>query len=138
MNSDFLDKRIYDGLKVLAASAFPKWCAQCGAVYTSAEDFFAKTQTQPGKSGLVETTDEDGYTVVGLYRACSCGHALTGFFDDRRDWSENGLKRRQRFGALLDYVVERGVERSLARQELLKVLRGYTSDILRRITPPKM
>ncbi|RZA07435.1 MAG: oxidoreductase [Moraxellaceae bacterium] len=138
MNSEFLDKRIYDGLKALAANAFPKWCAQCGAVYTSAEDFFTKTQPHNCKSGLVEATDEEGYTVVGLYRACSCGHELTGFFDDRRDWSETGLKRRQKFGALLDYVVERGVERSVARQELLKVLRGYSSDILRKITPPKI
>ncbi|HMW50327.1 MAG TPA: hypothetical protein PKC70_18675, partial [Cellvibrionaceae bacterium] len=76
MHSDYLDKHIFEGLKALAASAFPKWCAECGAVYTSAEDFIAKTQTPDGKSGLTETQDEEGYTVVGLYRACSCGHAL--------------------------------------------------------------
>lgn len=138
MHAGYLDKHIFEGLKALAASAFPKWCAECGAVYTSAEDFIAKTQSPDGKSGLTETVDEEGYTVVGLYRACSCGHELTGFFDDRRDWSESGIKRRQKFGALLDYVVERGVERSVARQELLKVLRGHTSDILRKITPPKL
>jgi hypothetical protein len=138
MNADYLDKRIFEGLRALAEHTFPKLCLHCGAVYPSAEDFIAQTQANEGKSGLKEATDDEGYTVVGLFRACSCGHALMGFFDDRRDWSESGLKRRQKFGALLDYVVERGVERNLARQELLKVLRGHASEILRKITPPKI
>jgi hypothetical protein len=136
MNSGYLDKHIFDGLKTLAANAFPKWCSECGAVYSSPEDFFGKTRAAEGKTGLSEEVDDEGYTIVGLFRACSCGHALTGFFDDRRDWSQAGLKRREKFGALLDYVVERGVERAVARQELLKVLRGHSSEILRKITPP--
>lgn len=136
MASGYLDKHIFDGLKALAANAFPKWCSHCGAVYATSEELIDKTIAPDGKTGLAQEIDEEGYTIVGLYRACTCGHELTGFFDDRRDCSEAGLKRREKFGALLDYVVERGVERTVARQELLKVLRGHTSEILRKITPP--
>jgi hypothetical protein len=131
-----LDKRIYVGLKALADSAFPKICPDCGRRYVSAEAFIGDTESK-GASGLQEARDEEGYVVVELHRYCQCGAVLLDFFNDRRDLSDVGLKRRQRFGELLDYVVERGVERNLARQELIKVLHGHPSEILKKITPPK-
>ena len=60
MQAGYLDKHIFEGLKSLAASAFPKWCAQCGAVYTSAgKILLLKPKPLMGKSGLTETVDEE-------------------------------------------------------------------------------
>ena len=54
-------------------------------------------------------------------------------FNDRRDVSEKGLKRRELFGKLLSMLIDKGVQSEIARNELLKVTRGETSQLLSKM-----
>jgi hypothetical protein len=135
-SADWNDE-LFRGLRALAESAFPKRCVSCGRTYETAAQFLAETQALvPGRTGLKQSVDDDGHDLVEVYRNCVCGSTLMEFFSDRRDTSEAGLRRRERFGELLDYLVRSGVERAVARQELLKVVHGGNSELLRTIKPP--
>lgn len=128
---------LYDGLRELAESTFPKRCSACGRVFETAADFVSETETVGrGGSGLKQSVDDDGNPIVELFRNCVCGSTLMGFFSDRRDLTERGLQRRKRFGELMDYLVAQGMDRDLAREELKKVVRGEKSEVLARHRPP--
>ncbi|MGE0082687.1 MAG: oxidoreductase [Thiohalomonadaceae bacterium] len=125
------DLELYHGLTALVASAFPKRCLTCGRVYQSVDDFLHQTQgLRGGRSGLKEASDDENHTVVELFRNCVCGSTLMDVFNDRRDLSEQGLRRRRQFERLLDALEARGIERVQARQELLKLLRDGHSALL--------
>jgi len=129
--------QFFKDLQSLAESAFPKHCANCGRTYETAEDFLEQTQhIAPKKSGLKSSTDEDGTIIVEAFRNCVCGSTLMDFFSDRRDVSPRGLARRKKYGELLDYLISEGLEATIARNELLKVLRGEKSEILKKFRPP--
>ena len=81
--------------------------------------------------------EEDGSAIVEVFRNCPCGSTLMDAFNDRRDMSERGNKRRQHFSRMMDYLSEKGIEKEISRIELLKVLRGEKSAILSTIPPPK-
>jgi hypothetical protein len=128
------DAALYAGLQELAAGAFPKRCALCGRTYSSVEDYVTQTgRVGSGRSGLKQTFDDDGHVIVELFRNCVCGSTLMDCFTDRRDTSAAGLKRRARFGELVESLVARGLGREHARSELLKVLRGEKSTVLRPV-----
>lgn len=128
----------YAGLRELAESAFPKHCRNCGRVYATAADFIAATEPlAPDRSGLKQSTDDDGRAIVELFRNCVCGSTLMDCFNDRRDLSETGNRRRQRFGELLDYLEGQGLAKPTARAELIKVMRGQPSELLKRFAAPK-
>jgi len=132
------DPKLVAGLKALAETSFPKRCANCGAVYADVHDYVSRTApVSEVRSGLKQSRDDDGRSIVEFYRNCKCGSTLMDFFGDRRDLSDGGNKRRQRFAELLDYLVGTGLERVVARSELLKVMRGETSEILARVKPPR-
>jgi len=82
-------------------------------------------------AGLKQAVDDDGQVIVELFRNCVCGSTLMNCFRDRRDTSEAGLRRRTRFGELIATLVDQGLERERAHAELLKVLRGEPSTILK-------
>lgn len=137
MTTDSSLEHFFKDLKALAESAFPKRCANCGRVYDTAEQFMAETENiNPDRTGLKSSLDDDGSTIVEAFRNCVCGSTLMDFFSDRRDVSDKGLARRQKFGELLDYLVEQGLEFAIARTELLKVLRGEKSEVLKDFKPP--
>jgi hypothetical protein len=126
------------GLKALAETSFPKRCATCGAVYQDANDYVTRTvPISAARSGLKQSCDDDGQTIVELFRNCTCGSTLIDFFGDRRDMSEAGGRRRQRFAELLTYLGGAGLDPLAARAELLKVMRGGSSEVLARVRPPK-
>lgn len=126
------DAWLYAGLRELAADAFPKRCAMCGRNYASVEDYFRQTgRVAGGRSGLKQSYDDDGHVIVEVFRNCVCGSTLMDCFNNRRDTSEAGERRRARFAELLDSLTARGLAREIARAELLKILRGGTSEILR-------
>ncbi|HTY98892.1 MAG TPA: oxidoreductase [Rhodocyclaceae bacterium] len=128
----------YAGLRELAESAFPKRCRNCGRTYQNAGEFVAATQPlAPDRSGLKQSRDDDGRAIVELFRNCVCGSTLMDSFNDRRDLSDVGAGRRRRFDELLAYLAEKGIAGTIARQELLKVLRGEASELLRGIAAPK-
>lgn len=128
---------LFEGLHALRKSAFPKHCANCGRTFDTAEQFLAETESiRDGLSGLKQSYDDDDSPIIELYRNCVCGSTLMDFFSDRRDFSERGVQRRKRFGELLEYLMGSGMERELARTELLKVLRGEKSELLQQYGPP--
>jgi hypothetical protein len=125
------------GLRELAESAFPKRCPTCGRIFETAAEFVAQTQpVRAGHSGVKAVQDENGVALLEIYRNCPCGSTLMDFFGERRDVSEKGLQRRRRFGELLDYLVSLGIDKALARAELLKAMRGEPSEVLKNIAPP--
>jgi hypothetical protein len=125
---------LYAGLQEIAAGAFPKRCAMCGRTYQSVDDYILQTgRVGSGRSGLKQAIDEDGSVIVECFRNCVCGSTLMDCFSDRRDTSTSGLRRRARFGELLDSLVAKGLEPLFARAELQKVLRGEASSILRPV-----
>ena len=135
MDSSF--ENFFKDLKALAESAFPKRCANCGRVYETAEQFIAETENiNPERTGLKSSVDDDGTPIVEAFRNCVCGSTLMDFFSDRRDVSDKGLARRKKFGEMLDYLVTQGLEFEIARAELIKVLRGENSEVLKKFRPP--
>lgn len=76
-------------------------------------------------------------TFPKVFRNCVCGSTLLEVFYDRRDQTANGLKRRQRFGELLDKLIADGVDPQVARTELLKVVRGQPHNLIGLIRATK-
>lgn len=136
MNNQTLINELYNGLQFMRASAFPKKCPSCGKVYETADDFISQTKSLFGKSGLKQSIDDDDKSLVELFRNCGCGSTMMEEFRDRRDTSELGLRRREKFGQLLELLKQSGLDANAARQELLKVIRGENSEILHNIGVP--
>ena len=127
----------YAGLRAVVETSFPKRCPMCGRMFESAQCFLEETEKLgPDSSGLKASRDEDERSLVEVYRNCPCGSTLMDFFSDRRDLSEAGIKRRHTFDRFLLYLVSRGLERELARSELLKVLHGGKSELLQKLATP--
>lgn len=135
-NQDFYDE-LFGGLKELAESSFPKKCANCGREYQNAEQFLRETESINNKiTGLKASVDDDGIAIVEAFRNCPCGSTLMDFFSDRRDLSVAGLGRRKKFEEMMVFLTKNGLDKIVARNELLKVLRGERSEILANIQPP--
>lgn len=129
-NQDFIDE-LYAGLQSFSSSAFPKRCRSCGREFRTVEEFLAQTDGLRNSSGLKEGADERDRPLVELFRNCPCGSTLMEVFGDRRDLSPAGVRRRAQFGRLLQLLVADGMAIPDARGELLKVLQGGESPILR-------
>ena len=126
------DDWLYAGLREIAESGFPKHCKTCGRVYQNAAEYVEKTgRVGNGRSGLKQSIGDDGETIVELFRNCVCGSTLMDAFGDRRNLTAAGLRRRERFATLLQKAIAPGLEPALARRELLKLMRGEPSDILK-------
>ncbi|MGZ3235955.1 MAG: hypothetical protein ACXU8A_01100 [Burkholderiaceae bacterium] len=127
----FDDDSLFKGLKLLAESAFPKHCKNCGRTFETAEAFLRETQQiSQDRTGLKQSWDDNDVTIVEVYRNCPCGSTLMDFFSDRRDYSEAGLQRREKFEKLIVQLISYGLTRDIARAELIKVLRGQVSEVL--------
>lgn len=126
-----IDESIYKGLQALSNSSFPKKCMNCGRFYETAEDYIKKTEPIRKSTGLKESIDDDDRPIVELFRNCVCGSTLMDIFNNRRDLSQRGIKRRQKFEEILDRLTAAGYSKEVAREELLKIMRGEESDILK-------
>ncbi|MFZ1983281.1 MAG: hypothetical protein WAU91_02640 [Desulfatitalea sp.] len=124
---------LFEGLKALSESAFPKQCAVCGRTYATVEQFIKETESIQKKSGLKSTADDEDQAIVELFRNCPCGSTLMDAFSDRRDISPSGLKRRELFGKLMDMLTQKGVEMARARAELLNFIKGRPSALLEKM-----
>jgi len=127
------EETFYQGLKCLTDLSFPKICQTCGKTYNNAKEFIFRTESLRESSGLKQSKDYDGKHVVELFRNCSCKSTLLEAFHNRRDTSEQGIRRREKFGQLLDDLKELGWEVEVARRELIKVLRGKESIALKEL-----
>jgi hypothetical protein len=127
---EFRDQ-LFSGLKSLAESSFPKTCAGCGRTYQTPEEFLLETaQVRATHAGLKETVEDDGLRCVEVFRNCPCGSTLMDLFSNRRDPSEESTEHRNRFEALIEFLMLNGLDHDTARTELLKVTRGENSTAL--------
>ena len=101
------------------------------------DDFLSQTKEISQKSGLKQSYDDDDSTIVELYRNCVCDSTLMDLCSDRRDTSESVLQRRNKFSSLIAHLGKAGIDTGTARTELLKVMNGEISDILKNIKPPE-
>lgn len=125
------EAELYSGLQALSDMSFPKVCATCGKRYENVDAFVSQTEAIRKSTGLKEDLDDDNEVIVNLFRNCTCGSTLMDEFNNRRELSANGLKRREKFRQLMDRLVEGGMEMETARAELLKVMRGEGSKLLK-------
>jgi len=133
-----LDEALFSGLQALVDTAFPKNCSNCGRVYETADDYARATHSIFGQSGFKASIDDDGSRVVELFRNCECGSTLMDSFRDRRDTSEAGQRRREKFGALVLRLKDKGVPREAAQRELLQLMRGGGSALIERVVGCKV
>ena len=124
------DAELFEGLRILNQSAFPKMCACCGRVYRSLEEYLAFTSPVTRGTGLKESVGDDDRPLVEVYRNCACGSTAMEYCADRRDNTEFGQERRRRFEALVETLVARGYPPETARAELKKILRGEPSELI--------
>ncbi len=136
MNNETLLQNLYSGLQFMRASAFPKKCPSCERVYETAAVFLSQTESLRGKSGLKQSLDDDDKSLVELFRNCICGSTMMEECQDRRDTSELGIRRREKFGQMLELLKSSGMETAVARQELLKVMHGENSEVLKDLGLP--
>lgn len=127
------EKALFDGLRALSESTFPKNCTVCGKVYETVAEFVKDTEGLRRNSGLKSSLDDDDRSIVELFRNCACGSTLMSSFSDRRDISPAGLKRRVLFGQLLTMLTNKGVDAVRARSELLKFIQGHPSELLEKM-----
>ncbi|SBT05944.1 conserved hypothetical protein [Candidatus Propionivibrio aalborgensis] len=128
--AQLIDPEFLRGLREMAETTFPKQCRTCGNVYQNSRDFIERTVGIGPKKGVKTSFDDDDTRVLEFFRNCVCGSTLHGLYAERRDYSENGEKRREKFDALLKRLADLGVAQELARLELRKILRGEASQVL--------
>lgn len=127
------NRELFEGLQALSDAAFPKKCSNCGKVYQSPAEFLTRSRPIQGKSGLKESFDEGDSTIVEVFRNCECGSTLLDFFENRRDTSEQGNRRREVFGKMLVLLQDKGLSVEEARQELKAVMNGRASERLAQL-----
>jgi hypothetical protein len=117
----------YEGLAVRSNDLFPLVCPRCQRRFTHIHDFLARTTPIFQSSGLMERQDPDSGTFVLLLRNCLCGTSLALRCQDRRNQSDRGRLRRDRYGLLVNLLVEVGVESDRAQREVRKLL--HTANV---------
>jgi len=122
---------LYAGLVFLVQGSFPKRCSNCGTVFETEAEFLANTASLQTGSGLRGTLDEEDRSIVEIYRNCVCGSTMMEPCRDRRDTSEEGLRRRDRFREIMKILTDKGVAFDEGRGELLKVMRGEESALIK-------
>lgn len=126
MNTD--ERELFEGLQSLSDSAFPKTCKSCGKVYHSPASFFEGSRPLENRTGLKASLDDDDRPIVEVFRNCECGSTLMDFFEDRRDATAKGLKRRAVFGRMMELLEKRGLAAGEARRELIGLMNGRPSE----------
>jgi len=113
----------YEGLQALPAVQFPITCSRCQRRFTDIHDFVARTTPIFQSTGLMEREDPPSGSFVLLLRNCLCGTSLALRCQDRRNHSELGELRRQRYDTLVNLLVEVGVDAEGAREQVRRLLR---------------
>ncbi len=120
----------YRDLRALYEHSFPKVCASCGRKYENIESFISDTERTHGSSGLMHVSDTSDRAQVMLFRNCRCGSTLMIECWDRRSNTPEGRAARAAFGRLLERLRKLGVPMREAREELLRYMRGESSEKL--------
>ncbi len=125
-------QEFYRNLTTLVDADFPKTCPNCGKVYPDSHAFL--TETTPVKdasfhdrSGLFSLAGMRPVAAISVFRNCVCDSTMMADFHDRRDLSEKGAQRRAHFDAVIQTLLDHGIDEKEARTELRNVLRGEDS-----------
>ena len=124
---------LFMGLKALYGDFFPRTCPGCGTEYLDVDDFLKATVHLNMKESLPGIEDLYSLPLFEMFRKCSCGATVVDFVSDRRDNSEAGIKRRQKFEQLMGQLEKRGLSHDEARTELLKLMHGEESPRLHQL-----
>lgn len=69
----------YKSLKSKETTIYPKTCNNCGKIFNNSKDFFLKTKKL---NNGIKFSEDNGATVIEIFRNCSCGSTLlSNFFD---------------------------------------------------------
>ena len=108
------------------SEVFPKVCPGCGIKFSSSEDFFEKTEDS--SSEVLEFVADKPIRINLRSRCLACGHIFSFEIDERRDMSKKGCYVRNKFGEILEMLVEEGMDRGEARKEVLKMFFEQETD----------
>ncbi|WP_210395886.1 hypothetical protein [Motiliproteus sediminis] len=125
--------RLLVGLQQLSATAFPKRCANCGAIYASPEEFVQHTDTPVTGRSVKAVDDEEEGRFLELYRNCRCGSTLMDLFSDRRMDQPQSNVSRACFERLLRQLQAHGMGKADAREQLLQLMRGEPAADIERL-----
>jgi hypothetical protein len=110
---------------------------QLRAPYEDAAEFPGRHPAgAPDHTGLKEGIDEDGASIVEVFRNCACGSTLLETFSDRRDQSPGGCGGASA-SARCSTSWWRTASNTPARDELLKLMRGQPHDLIGLIRSTK-
>ncbi|MGX5172967.1 oxidoreductase [Aliikangiella sp. IMCC44653] len=127
------DNELFKNLKALEDASFPKACHKCGNRFENEAEYIAKTIPYTKSPSIAESQDNAGQSFVKVIRQCNCGMPIVDHFGDRRDMSQRGEIRRQAFEKVIVSLIEKGVSREIARQEMMKYMRGNKSLLLEKL-----
>jgi len=128
LNSTPINHQFIQGLNQLAASSFPKSCSNCGRLFVSAEQFLSETEDLE----LINSKFKEYYNLPKALQKCPCGSELEEVID-RRVLSEKGHKRRDTFERMLAILEKKGIDRHIAKSELIRATHGRISEFLKNI-----
>lgn len=118
----------FQRLQSLEAAFYPKTCNSCGKVYKTPESFLLETR-RINNSNFKVSEDDNGATIIEVFRNCTCGSTLLGNYAERRDLSPEGVQRRKIFDELHAFLVAQGMNPDIARQELRHLFRGQHANL---------
>ena len=131
MSIETPEEELFANLQALVAENFPKRCRACGLEFLDATEFRSATKkVRDDHTGLKQSIDDDGTPIVELFRNCTCGSTLLETFNNRRDVTDAGARRRALFDGSLKKLDAAGVPKSVARTELLKMVRGQPNNLI--------
>lgn len=136
VGSDSIWNTIEQALQALSIDSFPKKCEQCDRIYWTHQEYTRDVKNVLRIGSIkqpihgMETSSHEHET--DLYNMCWCGSKLVCYSEDFRTSHVAEERRRNRFGNLLELLVEQGIEANTARRELLKLMNGENSDIVQK------
>ena len=122
---------IFKALRSLVNRSFPIECS-CGEIFYTLDEFLEQTVHPEQEHGLFERTEYNDENIANLLRECpNCGSTLMAVFSERRDQSPSGQRGRKLFAHLLETLTGAGHAQPTSRQELLNVVAGKESELVR-------
>jgi len=124
---------LFKNLQALEDASFPKACDKCGARFENEKDYIDNTSPHQQSPGLSEIKDKKGRTFLKLIRKCHCGQPILDHFGDRRDKSQKGEVRRGAFDKVVNSLVDKGLNATKARLELINHMNNKKSFVLEKM-----
>lgn len=96
------------------------------------DQYLSQSETLSQKRSRVTWFDHNDNSFTDIHRNCHCGSRLRVVINECRDKSESGIRKKKIFDQLHKIFIAEGLETNCVRQELLKILRGEESILLKK------